>query len=141
MSKGDLVRFAIDRNYEVSKLEMLCDLKEDGTMALRYGESNDYCSTANVGGVVFRIVSGSVYDYEDGLMCISKGDVNGIDIANPNFEYYRGISGAFICTVDENEITAGTDADIVRYVDNPGEYSRVFITTRYGAVRDVVIYK
>jgi len=40
-----------------------------------------------------------------------------------------------------NEITSGTDADIVSYVDNPDEYSRIFITTRYGAVRDVVLYK
>lgn len=141
LSKGDLVRFAIDRKYEVSTLEMLCDLKSDGTMAVRYGESNNYANTSNAGGAVFRIVSGSVYDYDDGLMCLSKGDVNGINLENPQFEYYRGIAGAFICVVDDNEITAGSDVDIVRYTDNPDEYSKAFITTRYGAVRDVVIYK
>lgn len=141
LSKGDLVRFAIDRNYEVSTLEMLCDLRSDGTMAVRYGESNNYANTSNAGGAVFRIVSGSVYDYDDGLMCLSKGDVNGINLENPQFEYYRGIAGAFICVVDDNEITAGSDVDIVRYTDNPDEYSKAFITTRYGAVRDVVIYK
>lgn len=110
-------------------------------MAVRYGESNNYANTSNAGGAVFRIVSGSVYDYDDGLMCLSKGDVNGINLENPQFEYYRGIAGAFICVVDDNEITAGSDVDIVRYTDNPDEYSKAFITTRYGAVRDVVIYK
>jgi len=141
LSEGDLVRFAIDRNYEVSSLEMLCDLKSDGSMAVRYGESNNYANTDNAGGAVFRIVSGSVYDYEDGLLCLSKGDVNQINLDNPQFEYYSGIAGAFICVVDGDEITVGQDTDIIKYTDDPEGYSRAFITTRYGAVRDVVIYK
>jgi len=85
LSEGDLVRFAIDRNYEVSKLEMICNLKSDGSMALLYGENKDWTNTSNAGGAVYRIVSGSVYEYADGLICISRGDVNSINLEKPRF--------------------------------------------------------
>jgi len=141
LSVGDIVRFAIDRNYEVSALETVCDYNSnDKTMALLYGEGKGYQNTSDAGGAVYRLVSGSVYDYDDGLLCLSRGDANGIDLTNPKFEYYRGIAGAFICVIDDNDVIAGSDADIIRYMDNVDGYSRMFITTRYGAVRDIVIY-
>ncbi len=141
LSEGDLLRFAIDRYYEVSEIEMIGDLKKDGSVALKYGESANYNNTTNSGGAVFRIVSGSVYDYEDGLLCLSKGDINGINLQKPQFEYYRGISNAFMCVIDGDDINIGTVNDMIKYVDDPENYSKLFITTRYGAVVDVVVYK
>ena len=142
ISVGDLVRFSIDRKYEIADVQTLCDVRENADMALLYGSgSKNYASTEDIGGQTFRIVGGSVYDYEDGLLCLSRGDVNRIDISNPQFEYYRGIADAFICVVDGDYITSGTPEDIIRYVDNTSEYSGIFVTTRLGAVRDVVIYQ
>ena len=150
-SRGDIVRYSINRNYEISMFEKICDVQPDGSMVLLHGKKGkpgeenpeaDYCSDPNITGAVCRIVSGNVYDYADGLLCLSKGDVNGtIDRDNPKFEYYRGIADASICVIDEDEITVGSDDDIIRYVDNAAKCSKAFITTRHGAVRDVIIYK
>ena len=141
LSKGDLVRFAIDRRYEVSALDMIGDLKENGDVALKYSGNSGYQNTSDAGGAVFRIVSGSVYDYDNGLLCISRGDVNGIDTDAPNFEYYRIDSGVFTCVVDGDKVNIGSALDMTKYVDDKTGYSGIFLTTRYGAVRDIVIYK
>jgi hypothetical protein len=139
--EGDLVRYMINRHYEVEKIEMLCDVMPDGSKGILYTKDKNFNNTDNPGLYAYRVVSGSVYDYENGLLCISKGDVNGIDLEDPRFEYYRGIENAFICVVDGEEINIGTVDDMTKYVDDNTDYSKVFISTRYGEVRDVIIYK
>lgn len=138
---GDVVRFSVNpRTYEVDALEMVCD-KTDTEADFAYGSDKNYSNATYVGGAVYRLVSGSVYSYEDGLMCLSRGDLNGINLDKPQFEYYRNIAQSPIYVIENNKVTVGTEDDIISYVNDPGEYTGAIIHSRYSAIRETILYK
>lgn len=142
-NKGDAVRFSVNkRDYEIDALNIYCYRdKVNSKFVFQYGISNNYCSSPDVGGSTVRFVSGSVYSMEGNILCLAKGDVNGIDTDNLQFEYYRGVQSAPIYVVDGDFVYIGSSDDLVSYVNDSTEYSRVIINTRYSTVRETIIYK
>lgn len=139
LSKGDIIRFAVNyRTFEIDSISMICDKTEDG-LEFAYGKSNNYSNTTYVGGAVFRVVSGSVYDFDNNMLCLSRGDINGIDISNPQFEYYKNISSAPVYVVEDDKVRVGSAEDILTY-KNSAKYQGAVICTRYSVIRTIVLY-
>ena len=74
-------------------------------------------------------------------MCLSRGDLNGINLDKPQFEYYRNIAQSPIYVIENNKVTVGTEDDIISYVNDPGEYTGAIIHSRYSAIRETILYK
>ncbi|MBP3361246.1 MAG: S-layer homology domain-containing protein [Clostridia bacterium] len=138
-SKGDTIRFAVNkRTYEIDAVDMICDKTETG-LNFKYDASKNYSNMTYVGGAVYRVVSGSVYDYDNDILCLSRGDINAINTSKPQFEYYKNVSSAPIYIVEDDRVKIGTPEDIITY-KNSDKYQGAIMCTRYSDLKAVILY-